>query len=117
MLNKAIECAKKNPVVGLPRMASILVTREGTEFVGYNSRKTHPLAAKFGKNSKCFCLHSEVDAIRRCLIAGYQPMGGTLYVARVLKNNQPAMAMPCSGCQRAIIAFGIKNVEWTENKC
>lgn len=92
-------------------MCAILVTKDGQEYVGYNSRKTHPLAAKFGKNSKSYCLHAEVDAIRKCK---QDCDGAVLYVARVLKNGSPALARPCEGCQRAIMAFNIKNVEWTE---
>lgn len=114
MLTKAIELAKTNTVEGLPRLAAILVTKDGEEYVGFNSRKTHPLAAKFGRNSKSICLHAEIDAIRRGLRTSSSLEGAKMYVARVGKKDDIRLAKPCSGCGRAIIAFGIEEVEWTE---
>lgn len=114
MLDKAVELAKTNTVEGLPRLAAILVTKDGEEFYGFNSRKTHPLAAKFGKNKAAICLHAEVDAIRRCLQSGKEVQDSSLFVGRVLRDGSTAIAKPCEGCQRAIVAFGIKQVEWTE---
>jgi deoxycytidylate deaminase len=95
-------------------MAAILTTRSGKAYTGFNSRKTHPLAKKFGRNEKAICIHAEIDAIRRCVASGDDPRGGSLWVARVLKDGQRALAKPCEGCQRAILAFEINEVEWTE---
>lgn len=113
MLNVAIKIALNNPIQKLPRMGAVLKTKNSFWHGGQNSYKTHPMAKKFGRNEKSLCLHAEVDAIRNCLRFGDDPSGGTLYVARVLKNGKPAMAKPCEGCERAIVAFGIKDVEWT----
>lgn len=110
--NKAVPFAITNTVKGLPRMAALLWV-DGQMFVGLNSRKTHPLAKKFSKNDKTICLHAEIDAIRKCISCGIDPSGGVMAVARVLKNNTPALAKPCAGCASAIVAFGIRNVEWT----
>ena len=84
--------------------------------VGYNRRKTHPLAKKFGKNSEAIFLHAEVDAIVKAIqIYGADGLrGSTLRVARVLKDGSAALARPCEGCQRAIVAFEIGEVEWTK---
>jgi len=112
-LEKAIKLARRNPVQGLPRMAAILQTKDGFEYYGFNSRKTHPLAAKFGKNPNTLCLHAELDAMRKALSNRDSLEDSILFVARVFKNGQPALAKPCEGCQRAITAFGIKEVEWT----
>ncbi len=114
MLTKAVRWARMNTVEGLPKLAAILVTKYGEEYVGLNSRKTHPLAAKFGRNSKSICLHAEVDAIRRALRDYSSLEGAKMYVARVDKGGNPRLARPCTGCQRAIVAFGIEEVEWTE---
>lgn len=113
MIHRATQMARLNPVAGLPKMAAILLANKRL-FLGYNSRKTHPLAKKFGKNSDAVCLHAEIDAIRTCTAQGVSPEGGTMWVARVLKNGQPALAKPCPGCQAALVAFGIKEVHWTE---
>lgn len=110
---KAVKKARSNPVVGLPRLAAILRTKDGTEYVGFNSRKTHPLAKEFGRKQETICLHAEVDAIRQALRDSRDPSGGYMYVARVLKNGQPALAKPCEGCQRALVAFDIQNVRWS----
>lgn len=113
MLSKAIALARNNPVKCLPQMAAILVTKDGEEYVGYNSRKTHPLARKFGRNTSSVCLHAEIDAIRKGLRSEDGLSNSKMYVARVFKDGRPALAKPCGGCQRAIIAFGISEVEWT----
>lgn len=112
-LLEAAQFATINPIVSLPRMAAVLKTKDGKTHVGFNSKKTHPLAKRFGRNSQAICLHAEVDAIRKAIRSGSETFGSSLYVARILKNGTPAMAKPCPGCQRAIIAFGIKEVEWT----
>lgn len=113
-LNEVIRFAQANEVKGLPRMAATLYAGDGWHpYVGFNSRKTHPLAKRFGRHEDAICLHAEIDAIRNCLRCGDDPEGGTMYVARVLKNGKPALAKPCEGCQRAIVAFGIRDVFWT----
>ena len=120
MLTKAINLAKRNPIDKLPRkdrlprMAAIIVTKDGREYVGFNSKKTHPLMAKFGKNEKAICLHAEVDAIRQSVRCKAELAGSTMYIARVDRKGLPRLAKPCIGCRRAIISFGIREVEWTE---
>lgn len=109
----AVSAARANPVVGLPRMAAALRTRKGEVIVGLNSRKTHPLAKRFGKNSEAICLHAEVDAIRRATTAGLDVVGASVFIARVGANDHPRLAKPCLGCQRALIAFDVKDIQWT----
>ncbi len=106
--------ARDRPYSKLNRMAALLVTKDKEYHFGLNSKKTHPLAKKFSNNGKTICLHAEIDAIRNCIRAGSNPAGGSLYVARVLKDGTPALARPCSGCARAIVAFDIKECYWTE---
>jgi len=94
-------------------MAALLITTSGGMFVGFNSYKTHPLAKKFQKNKDTICLHAEVDAIRKAVSSGASTEGSKMFVARVLKNGKAALAKPCTGCQRALVAFGVEKVEWT----
>lgn len=82
--------------------------------VGVNQMKTHPLQAKFGRNTDSIFLHAEIDCIRNALrrVAPEELKRGVLYVAKS-KHGQPKLSKPCAGCQRAIIHFGISDVHWT----
>ena len=126
-LELAVKYALDNPIrpIGrnsISRFASVLSDGRNT-FVGFNRYKTHPLQKKFGCNSQSIYVHSEIDAIinaiRELKIHRYKAQNENLfddysmYVARVLGNGTPASAKPCIGCQRALIHFGIKNIEWT----
>lgn len=79
--------------------------------VGVNKMKSHPLQAKFGRNSDAIYIHAEIDAIRNALkrIPLADLENATLYVAKARATN----SKPCEGCQKAIIHFGIKKVFWT----
>lgn len=83
--------------------------------VGVNQLKTHPLQKKFGMNAEAIYLHAEVDAIRNALkrVSPLDLQNATLYVAKS-KNGTARMSKPCTGCQKAIIHFGIPNIFWTE---
>lgn len=90
---------------------------------GYNSLKTHPFQKKYGKNENCIHLHAEINAIcnaTRTLASG-SLKGCTMVVVRAKKASPRGpwvwgMARPCEGCQRAIVAFGIKNVWYSTNE-
>ncbi len=115
-LETALIVARMNTVVDLPQMAAVIVNRKGVPVgVGVNSRKTDPLAKKYGKHPEALCLHAEIAAIKIALkkIEVEELASCTMYVARVLKNGEPALAKPCIGCAKAILEFGIGNVEWT----
>jgi deoxycytidylate deaminase len=94
-------------------------------FFGWNSYKTHPLQKKFGKNDECIHIHAEIDCIvqatrwlakqNRTVYKNVTSLSGfSLAVARVLTDGTPSIAMPCEGCQKALIAFDIKNMVWTK---
>lgn len=117
LYNGAIKLAKANPITDVPPMAAIIHLTDGSWFSGLNKFKTHPLAAKFQRNSKSFYLHSEIDAIVNAIRSGktYSDFqDSTLYVARVKRDGSTGLAKPCVGCQRAIAHFGITNVYFTE---
>lgn len=78
--------------------------------------KTHPLQAKFGKNSDAVFIHAEIMAIHNALrVVPLEDLTkATLYVIRWYKGRV-AMSKPCSGCQRAIAHFGIKDCYWSED--
>ena len=114
-LAMALQVARDNPVQGLPRMGAIICDNRGYLAQGMNSKKSDPLAAKYGRHPDAVYPHAELAAIKAALwrTRGENLSGCTLYVARVLKDGTPALAKPCIGCQRAILEFGIGNVEWT----
>lgn len=113
-LNLATRLAKENPIQKLPQMAAVLELTNKQLVFGYNQRRTHPLQARFGKNSQSIYLHAEIDAIRRALMLNYDIDGATLYVSRVLRSGITALAKPCIGCQRALVHFDIAECYWTE---
>lgn len=109
-LNVALEIARSNPIIGLPQMAAVIYDRRSLISYGVNSRKTHPLQAKFGKHDQAICLHAEIAALAN---ARQSVEGMVMYVARAYKDGSPGLAKPCKGCERALIEFGIADVEWT----
>jgi len=114
-LNLLLKLAKTHSGTAGAKVVASLEKKGRTLAIGMNRRKTHPLAKRFGKNSEAIFLHAEVDAIVKAVaIYGAEGVrGSTLRVARALKDGSPALAKPCEGCQRAIIAFEIEEVEWT----
>lgn len=109
----AIEAAIYNPIQNLPRMAAVLITPGGDIFVGRNQFKSHPLQAVWSRNPQSIFLHAEIDALIKYLKRHTFYYPSSIFVARVLKNNQPALAKPCSGCFGALLHFGITNIRWT----
>jgi tRNA(Arg) A34 adenosine deaminase TadA len=82
--------------------------------IGKNSYvKTHPLqkhhADKVGLPDKCF-LHAEIHAIARCKQLDH---AHRISVMRFDSKGRPSNAKPCTVCQSAIAATGIKIVEHT----
>jgi tRNA(Arg) A34 adenosine deaminase TadA len=88
--------------------------------MGFNSMKSHPFQARFGKNKDAIFLHSEVAAIKNSLrhVSTRELAKSTLYVVRI-KQDQftremvPGIARPCAGCARAIAEFDIPGVVYT----
>lgn len=120
-LDEAFVLSKAVEPVGNARVAAILVRQNRAVAYGFNRKKTHPFAAKFGRNSDAIYLHAETDAIRNALkdVDPSDLESMTLYVARSKKVSTHdhslvhGLARPCEGCRRAIAQFGIKNVFYT----
>lgn len=116
-----VAAANPNPQ---EKFAAAIVFRNRIVSIGLNSMKSHPMAAKYGKNKEAIYLHSEVDCIKNALreidIDDFTKCD--LYVVRV-KKTKPfskqyvwGLSKPCCGCDRAITAFGIKRVIYTTNE-
>lgn len=112
-LEYAIKMARSNTYVEKFKTAAVLKIGQSL-FIGRNRFKTHPFAKRFNPGETKICLHAELSAILEAMGSGYRPpFGGRMYVARVLRAGSPALSKPCTGCQKAIVAFGIDDIEWT----
>jgi tRNA(Arg) A34 adenosine deaminase TadA len=109
------EEAKGSPRILTSRHAAALVYRKGVICVGTNKRKSHPIMQKFSHNPEKIYLHAEIDCIVRAInLFGVEILSRCdLYVLRLDRRNRRAMSKPCECCNRAIQAFGIRNVKWT----
>ena len=87
------------------RLGSVLVHKNRIVSVGINSYKTHPMLVN---RTPWPFLHAEQHAIIRQGTDNCE--GLVLYVARVLKNNDLALAQPCDVCNDLIKEVGIKQV-------
>jgi deoxycytidylate deaminase len=88
--------------------------RKGTLIsAAYNNyEKTHPIQAHFanlvGKPDSIY-LHAEVAALLKCgLKRPYR-----IHIERYKRDGTPGLAKPCPICQRAILAWGIKETSYT----
>ncbi len=105
----------------LPRIAAAVVYRK--EIVGYGvcCRRSDPLQKKFGRTPDAIYLHAEISAIKNAIKRERSVdflRSSTLYVARakiIGGEFVSGLAKPCAGCQRAISAFNIPKVIWTED--
>lgn len=115
MLNEAVALAKANPT-DLNKMAAIIAKRKRVLGVGLNSRRSHPLQKIFSRSDVKIALHAEISAIIDALKKFDESdlSGATIFVARVLKNGRRGIAKPCPICEKALRAYGIDTVYYTE---
>jgi len=71
---------------------------------GKNSKKTHPLQGKYGKNKECIHIHAEIDVLRK--IYKRKKIPNTLYILRGT-NRQFLVSLPCDHCEKALRTYGI----------
>lgn len=108
------------------RFAAVLVSRGEIVSVGTNVDKTHPFAARYGRNPDATFWHAETHAIYLAHKSGTSSkvfQKCTLYVARlkIKKNGRgesdqtlvPGIARPCKGCFNCINVFEIPRVVYS----
>jgi len=103
------------------RIAAAVVIKNDIISLGHCQKRTHPFQARFAKNPEAIYLHAETNAISNALnhIPRRDLEKATLYIRRVKLPTKDdiafvdGMAKPCTGCMRAIIAFGIKKVVYS----
>lgn len=107
--------------VSRSRLAAMLVYKNDVIAVGYNKRKSHPLAKRFRKHDEAIYLHAEIMTLNRAnkCLTPEQLSKSELYVLRIKKSECGktiwGLAKPCEGCMEAIKHFKIKKVHYTNN--
>ena len=115
-MQRAIDEAMSNDNMKRARMAAVIAHRRKILAVGINRYQSHPMQAKFNPNEHAIYLHAEIDAIRAFVKTyGSESLKNCdMYVARVLKSGETALAKPCDGCKMAIATFELNDVHWTK---
>jgi deoxycytidylate deaminase len=106
------------------RLAAAIVMRNKVISIGVNRMKSHPFQKKYGKNEDAIYWHAEIDAIKSALreISVDDLSKCDLYIARVKKPKPKSndwiwgLSKPCEGCQRAILAFGLRRTIYTTDE-
>jgi tRNA(Arg) A34 adenosine deaminase TadA len=118
IMDRVIQDAIKNPIISrgrtsISRMAAWIT--DGSEiFEGWNTYKTHPMMYKWSEDHDKICLHAEIAALIQALREYSWLYNFDCYIARVLKDNTPALARPCETCLGALTYYEIRNIWWTE---
>jgi deoxycytidylate deaminase len=109
------DVAEDATLVRHSRHAACVVHRDRMLAIGTAKYKTHPIMTRFATNPEQVYLHAEMDAIVRCINRhGVDVLPHSdLYVLRLTKGGAVSLSRPCEVCQRAINAFGIKQVHWS----
>jgi deoxycytidylate deaminase len=96
------------------RLVAALTTRKGEVIgLGRNSMKSHPFQARFAKNNEAIYLHAETSALLDAINNGVNPSGATMHVIRKLRDGTLGLARPCQGCMRALAAYGVDRVVYS----
>ncbi len=90
---------------------SFIIKKNRLRAIGWNSLKTHPLAAKIGY--EYHFVHSELSAITRFDGRPTELTNCVLINIRINKLGKILNSKPCVDCVRLIDTFGIKQVFYT----
>jgi deoxycytidylate deaminase len=120
LFNTMFALAQSLDKVANARIVAAITLKNDVISFGFNQRKSHPFQKKYSVNEDSIYLHAEVDAIKNALKVISDLKNCSLFVSRVKFNKKggpfvPGISCPCEGCKKAIVAFGIKKVFYTEN--
>ena len=96
---------------GRVRMAAAVVHKKRIVATGVNRMKSHPIMLSSGYRSGQWFVHAEADAIIRSGMKDFSDYD--LYVVRILKSEEFALAKPCDGCNNLVNTLNFKNVYYT----
>lgn len=108
-LDKALEISKMSDENF--KHGAIIKKSGRTLAVGINYRTNNPDYLEKDVAKRHASVHAEVAAMNA--VRKVDLNGAVLYVARSLKNGEPAMSKPCENCQEAMRERGIKKVFYT----
>ena len=107
----AYTVAKQSP--SRYRLGAVVAKGNRVLGVGFNNQgKTHPIMRKYDPGEfRPGGIHAEVKA---CQGASYRELSNAeIYVARILRSGEPALAKPCEICQRFLRAMGVKKAYYS----
>lgn len=94
------------------RLGAVLVKKKRVISTGYNQmKKTHTKMQIFNPKNHSVGLHAEVHCTLGVALADLY--GAEIFVARVLRNDQLAMAKPCEICRKFLASVGIRSITYT----
>lgn len=96
------------------RLGAVIVAGGRVRGSGISKYQNSPVNVADQHLPQC-SVHAEMDALRHTV--GYfrtNPLKrATIYVARVTKLNQAALAKPCHRCTTTLLACGVTKMVWT----
>jgi tRNA(Arg) A34 adenosine deaminase TadA len=109
--------AEESVLIGCSKHAAALVYKGSILCTGVSKQKSHPLMKRFSDHEKKIYLHAEIDVIVRAISRyGVEILPEcSLFVLRISRGGNIGLSKPCAVCARAIDAFKIKEVYWSEN--
>ncbi len=112
LFNVALDVTKTSPGVGGRtrlnfRIGCVIANGYEIVSVGTNSYRTSPRLVKYYKYP---FFHAEARAVFSLptLVKGCD-----IYIARIHRNDEPAVAKPCYECQKLLDDVGIRNIYYT----
>jgi len=94
------------------RLGAVLVKKHNIISTGFNLMwRTHPISSKYNVKSWSIGIHAELHCTIGLSMSDLQ--GSDIYVYRVLKNCQPALAKPCKSCQKFLSDVGVKKAHYS----
>lgn len=117
LFDTLFETAKTAYTFNTSRHSAAIVYKRKIIATGVSQIKTHPLQKKYGIELKEY-LHAEVAAIVNAInLHGSDILQYcSIYCLRITNTEKIGISKPCAGCMRAIEAFKIRKIYWTENE-
>lgn len=111
-LRRVVTLAESNEHYPKFRLGAILYKGGSTLSTGMSRILTEPRLVEEGSGLlRRISVHAEIDALRQC----GDPVGSTIYVARIGRNGQVGLSKPCSQCEDELTRAGVKKVIYTIN--
>jgi deoxycytidylate deaminase len=116
VFNQLFDKIQDCEMVGCSKHAAAITYKGKVLSIGKCQMKTHPIMLDYQSDEHKIYLHAEIDAIVKTINNHGSDIlkHCDIYVMRLTRGGNIGNSKPCKGCQKAIDAFGFKNVFWTE---